>query len=143
MRQCHYRGSLAPINDDIHVMVPNYNMLPGDTVKVYWEGRSTTLPSEIQTVGDPPTPLKFKISTYEIIDVIGWNTTDVWHTIRRTQTDLKEESRHLQLSVTGSGHNFEVKAPTLDNSKQNLTISWQREFDSTTTARVRAIGVTE
>jgi len=57
--------------------------------------------------------------------------------------DLKEESRHLQLSVTGSGHNFEVGAPTLDNSKQDLTISWQREFDSTTTDRARAIGVTE
>lgn len=130
-------------NDDIHVMVPNYNMLPGDTVKVYWKGRSTTLGSEIQTVGNPPTPLKFKISKYEVIDVIGWNTTDVWYTIRRPQTGLKGESRHLQLSVTGSGHNFEVRAPTLDNTKQNLTVSRQSEFNSTTTARIRAIGVTE
>ena len=47
MRQCHLSRKSRPpvndkqtsdyydINDDFHLMVPNYNMRPGDTVKVY------------------------------------------------------------------------------------------------------------
>jgi hypothetical protein len=131
------------INDDIHVVVPNHHMLSDDTVKVYWKGRSTTLGSEIQTVGSPPAPLKFKISKYEVIDVIGYNSTDVWYTLRRPSTGLEGESRHLQLSVTGSGQNFALNAPTVNGSKDNLRVWRQSQFDSTTTARVRAIGVTE
>lgn len=131
------------VNDDIHVMVPNYNMLPGDTVKVYWRGRSTTLGSEIQTVGNRPTPLRFEISKYEVIDVIGWPITEVWYTIRRASIPGDRESRHLQLAVTGSGQNFDVAAPTLNGSKNNLSVWRQSQFYSTSTVRVRAIGVTE
>jgi hypothetical protein len=94
-------------------------------------------------VGSPPAPLKFKISKYEVIDVIGWPITDVWYTVRRASIIGDRESGHLQLAVTGSGQNFDVAAPTLNGSKNNLRVWRQSEFNSTTTARVRAIGVTE
>lgn len=128
------------VNGDIEVMVPNYNMLPGDTVKVYWKGRSITLGSDIKTV---PTPLRFKISKYEVIDVIRWPITDVWYTVRRASIIGDRESPHLQLVVTGSDQEFDVAAPTLNGSKNNLRVLRQRDFNSTSTARVRAIGITE
>lgn len=131
------------VSGDIHVTVPNYNMISGDTVKIYWVGRSTTLGSEIQTVGKPPIPLTFKISKYEVIDVIGYNTTQVYYTVRRSPTEPDVTSRHLRLSVTGSGQSFEVSAPILNGAHDKVNVWRQSQFNSTSTVRVRAVGMTE
>ncbi len=129
------------VNSDIHVVVPDYNMRPNDTVKVYWVGRSTTLGSEIKTVPNPPKPLEFSISKYEVIDTIGHKNTDVYYTIKRPPDNETIESRHLTLNVTGNS--FAIVAPTINDGKNNLRVWRQGEFNNLTTARVRAIGKTE
>ena len=47
------------------------------------------------------------------------------------------------LTVYGANHTFDVKAPQLNAERNILTVSRQSDFSETTTARVRAIGVTD
>jgi hypothetical protein len=129
------------VNDDIHIIVPITQLRPNDTVKVFWVGRNTTIKSDTLTVGTSPETLEFVISKYEVTDVIGYATTDIYYTVKKQGTSDTYTSNHLKLSVTG--HSFTIKPPTINSSNNNLRVWRQDEFNDTTTARVRAIGVTE
>jgi len=129
------------VNDDIHIIVPITQLAPNDTVKVFWIGRNTTIKSETLTVETSPEPLEFVISKYEVIDVIGYATTDIYYTVKKQGISDTYTSNHLKLSVTG--HSFTIKAPTINSSNNNLFVWRQDKFNDTTTARVRAIGVTD
>ncbi len=129
------------VNDDIHIIVPITQLAPNDTVNVFWVGRNTTIKSETLTVETSPEPLEFVISKYEVIDVIGYATTDIYYTVKKQGISDTYTSNHLKLSVTG--HSFTIKAPTINSSNNNLFVWRQDKFNDTTTARVRAIGVTD
>jgi hypothetical protein len=129
------------VNDDIHIIVPITQLAPNDTVKVFWVGRNTTIKSETLTVETSPEPLELVISKYEVIDVIGYATTDIYYTVKKQGISDTYTSNHLKLSVTG--HSFTIKAPTINSSNNNLFVWRQDKFNDTTTARVRAIGVTD
>jgi hypothetical protein len=128
------------VNDPIHIVIPMAQLASNDTVKIFWVGRSTTIKSDILTVGTTPKPLELEISKYEVIDVIGYATTDIYYTVKKHGISETYTSNHLKLSVTG--HSFTIEAPTID-SNNNLVVEKQKEYNPTTTARVRAIGVTE
>jgi hypothetical protein len=129
------------VNDHIHIVVPIAQLASNDTVKVFWVGRSTTIKSDILTVGTSPEPLELVISKYEVIDVIGYITTDIYYTVKKQGTSDTYTSNHLKLSVTGQS--FTIKPPTINGSNNNLRVWRQDEFNDTTTVRVRAIGLTE
>ncbi|MDH0747896.1 hypothetical protein N5D61_16290 [Pseudomonas sp. GD03842] len=125
------------VNGDIHVAIPDYGMKTGDTVKLYWFGRSITLGSPIKVVGSPPSLPPFIISKYEVIDVIQANAS-LWYTVKRSPSDHTHESLSRELIVDGKG--FTIDAPSINGSHNNLRVMRQSEFNDNTTAEVRAIG---
>jgi hypothetical protein len=129
------------VNDDLHVFVEVKQLEPRDTVKVYWEGGSTTIGSDIKTVGQLPTLLVFAISKYEVIDVIGSSGTDIYYTLKKQGTCDTLTSEHLRLSATS--HPFTLRPPTLSEDKKNLRVRYEFEFNASTTAKVWANGVAE
>lgn len=127
------------INSDLKIVVPASSLLRGDTVKLYWIGRNTTLGSEIQTVTHPAQPLDFIISRYEVIDVIGYTSTKIRYSIRRNDIDIT--SRILSLDVTGRTGEPLLEAPSLNGDRNNIRVQRQWLNDDTT-VEVRAIGKT-
>lgn len=130
------------INADIDVVVPDYGMQPGETVKLYWVGRNTTYGSEIQTVASPPRPLRFKISKYEVIDVIGYRSTRIHYTVKRGTAE-PVLSDTLSLDVTGYPGEAPLTAPTLNAAHDNIRVQRQTGMGSETTVEVRGLGTTE
>ena len=122
------------VRNDIHVVIPDYGMRTGDTVKVYWFGRTITLGSEIQLVGSPPKLKPFVISQYEVIDVIRSNAS-IKYTVRRPPGEVDHQSATLELIV--DGHTYEINAPSLRGN--NLRVLKESPFDDQSTAAVRCI----
>lgn len=130
------------INADIDVVVPDYGMQPGETVKLYWVSRNTTYGSEIQTVANPPQPLRFKISKYEVIDAIGYRSTRIHYTVKRGTAE-PVLSRILSLDVTGYPGEAPLVAPTLLEARDNISVQKQTGMGTSTTVEVRGLGITE
>lgn len=125
------------VNGDIHVQVQDEELKPGDTVKLYWFGRSITLGSAIRTVRNPQEILSFTILRYEVVDVIGTNAS-IYYTVKRPPSDEIHSSKVLSLIVDGQAYN--IQAPTLDKSHEKLTVVRQPQFNAETTVEVRCIG---
>ncbi|MCF7537486.1 hypothetical protein [Pseudomonas petrae] len=125
------------VNDDIHCIVPDYNMKIGDTVKMYWVGRTITIGSTLQTVGNSLSLQPFPISKYEVIDVIGHNAS-IYYTVKRPPST--ETFTSLTLLLTVDGHSFQVNAPTLNAGHDNLRVQKQTQFNNSSTVGVRAVG---
>lgn len=123
---------------DGFVQVQVSTLRPGDTVGVSWVGRRVTYNSEIQTVSNPPVPMRFKISQYEIIDCIGENAA-ISYTVVRPPSTTPITSPTLNLTI--QGNRFAIEAPTLSTSHDNLRVWKQGQFNNNSTARVRAIGI--
>ncbi|WP_296178835.1 hypothetical protein [Pseudomonas sp. UBA1879] len=130
------------IKADIDVVVPDYGMQPGESVKLYWVGRNTTYGSEIQTVANPPRPLRFKISKYEVIDVIGHRSTRIHYTVKRGTAE-PVLSHTLSLDVSGYPGEAPLVAPTLNAAHDNIRVQRQTGMGTSTTVEVRGLGTTE
>ena len=128
------------IDSDIEIVVPNYNMLKDDTVKLYWVGRNTTYTPKIQTVPTPPGPLSFVIPKYEVADVIDYSTTKIHYTVRRNGTLIT--SRILSLDVTANAGDRLFEPPSLNTTHDNIRVQKQSAF-ANSTVEVHAIGKTQ
>ncbi|MFJ3684235.1 hypothetical protein [Pseudomonas sp. NPDC090208] len=123
------------------MIVPPGYLRPADSVKLHWIGRDGfRVSSETRTVTDPVEPMQFNISRYEVIDAIGYQTTDVHYTIKRPPSADLIVSRHLNLTVTGQ--DFVINAPTIDETHETLSVRRQSQFSAATRVRVRAVGNT-
>jgi hypothetical protein len=123
--------------ETIHVIVPDYNMKTGDSVKVKWLGRGNHEEnSPTQTVGNPPSLQPFAISKYEVIDVIGFNAS-IGYSVKRPPSDTLHQSPVLRLAV--EGHAGTIVAPTINADHNNLRVQ-KAQFNSNSTAAVRCIG---
>lgn len=121
---------------DGFVEIPDYGMRQGDTVRLTWVGRRVTVNSEIQTVANPPVPLVFKISMYEVIDCIGVNATMTYTVVRGAAGP--STSQPMSLSV--SGHVGAIEAPTINApDNNNIRVQFRDDYYS---AQVRFIGLT-
>lgn len=122
---------------DISVKV-DYPMKIGDSVRVKWFGANTTFTTD-KIVETPGNLAPFFISRYEVIDVIDRNATLSYTVLRNGNL---EQSFPLEFIVTGAsnGHNFEIRAPTIDDSHTNLRVQIHDQFNSNSTAQVRCIG---
>lgn len=123
---------------DGFVEIPDSGMQPGDTVWVTWSGRNITFDSEIQTVANPPVPLVFLISQYDVIDCIRANVS-IHYTVKKKNSEDVRKSVTLGLKVLG--HSFDILAPSLSDSHNNLRVYRQTQYNANSTARVRAIGI--
>ncbi|MGX0890028.1 hypothetical protein AB7M22_002036 [Pseudomonas sp. ADAK2 TE3594] len=90
---------------------------PGQTVKVYWEGRNSTYGSEIQTVSFAGQTLRFSVPRLEVVDCIG-SGARVWYTVRLPNTIQDLPSRSLDITVTPQS--LRLAEPTLSGDKSNL-----------------------
>lgn len=127
----------ALINDNVHVVVPDYNMQIGDTVKVYWLGNVET-GSEIKPV-TTIAPLTFVISKYEVIDVIG-RSANVWYTVKRPPSPTEYISAIKRVVVLPQ--EFELPAPTINANRTIVTVQ-RGNLHTNFTVEVRWIGVRE
>jgi hypothetical protein len=128
------------VNDDVHAIVPNYNMKVGDTVKIYWRG-NIEIGTEVQEVKSPMGPLSFTISKYEVIDVIGRHA-DFWYTVRRPPDNVIQSSLTKRIIVEPHVPDVELQAPLIDRDHRNVSVL-RGALLSDSTARVRWIGVAE
>lgn len=147
LRAPHFRGATGvgqnreEINyyaqeGDGFVEIPDYGMNPGDTVRLTWVGRRVTVQSEIQTVANPPRPLVFKISMYEIIDCIGVNATMTYTVVRAPAGPSTSQS----MSLSVFGHVGAIDAPTINSpNNNNIRVQFAQNYYS---AQVRFIGLT-
>lgn len=124
------------INNDVHVIVPDYNMQIGDTVKVYWQGRVqiSTAIQTVTTIG----PMSFVISKYEVIDAIG-SSINIWYTVKRPPSPTTHTSRIKQISVLPQ--DLDLSAPTINSSNTNVRVI-RGNLHTGYTVQVRWIGVT-
>lgn len=120
---------------DVHVIVPNYIMQPGDTVKVYWRG-NVEYSSPIQTVTTPG-PLTFVISRYDVIDNIG-RSVDIRYTVKRPPSSTTHTSLIKRVFVI---QDLDLPAPTINSSNTNVRVL-RGNLHTGYTVQVRWIGVT-
>lgn len=119
------------------VEIPDYGMQPGDTVRVEWVGRKKSFRTEVKTVENPPKPIFFEISMYEVIDCIGTNAT-IKYTVLRPPAGKVNSSPSLILTV--NGHVGAITAPTINTpDNNNILVQFQNGYYS---AAVRFIGLT-
>jgi hypothetical protein len=111
---------------------------PGQTVKVYWEGRNSTYGSEIQTVSFAGQTLSFSVPRLEVVDCIG-SGAKIWYTVRLPNTIQDLPSRGLDITVTPQS--LRLAEPTLNGDKSNLRTHYP-SLVGQYTVRMGFIGVT-
>lgn len=111
---------------------------PGQTVKLYWLGRSSTWGSEPQTVSVAGQTLRFQVPRNEVVDCIGTGA-EVSYTVRLPGTATDIPSKDLDLTVTPQ--KYTLREPTLDGSKTNLR-AYHPALFTAHKARLALFGVT-
>lgn len=89
----------------------------GQTVKVYWLGRTSTYGSEIQTVSYAGQTLRFPVPRLEVVDCID-SRAEISYTVRLPGTTEDLPSERLDIRITGQKHH--LPEPTLSSDKTNL-----------------------